>query len=99
MRFLNAHTQLLDIPLGCHEGEVLVWEIAQAAEQPKYRFRRDVKAPATITALDFSTKGLFLASGDAGGKVAVWKLGEPGVWVDHVHVGSKDALPLEHVEL
>lgn len=86
------------VAIGCHEGEVLVWDVAEAAEQPKYTFRRDPENAATVTALDFSADGAFLASGGVDGKVAVWKLGEPGVWVDHVGVGKKST-PLQHSDL
>lgn len=84
------------VAIGCQEGEVLVWQIAQAAEQLPKPFRRSVKEPWTVTALDFSADGAFLASGDADGKVAVWKLGEPGVWVDQVGVGTKTPFALAH---
>lgn len=87
------------VAIGCQEGEVLVWDVAEAAEQPKYTFRRDPKNAVTVTALDFSADGAFLASGDAEGKVAVWKLGEPGVWVNQVGVGTKNPLPLEHSDM
>jgi WD40 repeat protein len=87
------------VATGCDEGEVLVWGIAPRAEQPKYKFRHDVKARATVTALNFSADGAFLASGDASGKVAVWKLGERGVWVDRIGVGTKNPLPLAHSRL
>jgi WD40 repeat protein/energy-coupling factor transporter ATP-binding protein EcfA2 len=84
------------VAIGCQEGEVLVWDVAEATEQPKYKFRRRVKEAATVTALDFSADGAFLASGASDGKVAVWKLGKPGVWVDHVGVGTKNRVPLAH---
>lgn len=86
------------VAIGCYEGEVLVWRISQTAEQLTDTFSRSVKDPSTVTALDFSANGAFLASGDAEGKVAVWKLGEPGVWVDHVGVGTKNEKSLEHKE-
>ncbi|MCM3905673.1 MAG: hypothetical protein ND866_28605 [Pyrinomonadaceae bacterium] len=86
------------VAIACQEGEVLVWKIAQAAEQPTYTFRRSGKKVGSVTALDFSADGAFLASGDSFGKVAVWKLGEPGVWVDQVGAGTKTPFALAHSE-
>ena len=79
------------VAIGCQDGEVLVWDTTENAEAPKYSFRRDRQNSVTIMALSFSTEGNFLSSGDADGRVSVWKLGHPNVWIDDVGAASKSA--------
>ena len=83
------------LAIGCHDGEVLVWDVTQMDKKP-IQHKRDGKEPVSVTALDFSADGTYLASGDAGGKIQVWKLGEAGVWADRTGPGGKKRLPLEH---
>ena len=83
------------VAIGCHDGEVRVWDVSQPVNQHKEQFVRDITEKVTVTALGFSVEGKFLASGDADGKISVWKLGTRRVWIDHVGTGVNKK-PIAH---
>jgi len=67
------------VAAGCYNGEIRVWKIATPdtvfAQFPARH------AGATVTALTFSARGEYVASGDSSGALAVWKPGHSDPWI------------------
>ncbi len=81
------------VAVGCYNGDVRVWDLKTPAAAPQ-EFPAQAE-DVTITALAFSANDDYLASGDAGGVVGVWKLGHREVWIGKGARGAKES-PLRH---
>jgi WD40 repeat protein len=84
--------QPAQLAVGCYNGALLLWDLGPQGVMARLQLQAgDDRAP-TLNALAFSADGTYLASGQAGGELLVWKRGQAGgAWI-----GAQASARLRH---
>jgi WD40 repeat protein len=78
------------VAAGCAHGRILVWDVKESNDAPKYTFTQ--KSGSSITTLAFDPDSIFIAAGDADGNVYVWKLCNSEAWIKKGEIRHKEAV-------